>query len=59
MDNSIQPPFEEMSTLFRVQQRITSHLETQVVIQLIANGAQQLIRCHGAILTLRDGPARH
>lgn len=55
MENAIQPTFEDMRTLFTVQQRIASHLETQVVIQLIADGARQLVGSQSAILGLREG----
>ena len=55
MENAGQSAFEEMQTLFTVQQRITSHLDTQVVVQLIADGARQLIRCQGAVVSLLDG----
>ena len=44
-------PEEELGTLFTVQQRITSHLDTQVVLQLIADGARQIIGCQKAVVT--------
>jgi hypothetical protein len=40
MENPDRSTFEEMGTLFTVQQRITSHLDIQVVVQLIADGAR-------------------
>jgi len=55
MENAGQSTLEEMRTLFTVQQRITSHLDTQVVVQLIADGARQLIRCQGTIVSMLDG----
>jgi signal transduction histidine kinase len=55
MENGGQPTLEEMQTLFTVQQKITSHLDTQVVVQLIADGARQLIPCQGTIVSMLDG----
>ena len=55
MENPDQSVFEEMRTLLAVQQRITSHLDTQVVVQLIADGARQLIRGQTAVVSLLDG----
>jgi signal transduction histidine kinase len=55
MENVDQSTFEGMRTLFTVQQKITSHLDTKVVVQLIADGARQLIRCQGAVVSLLDG----
>ena len=47
MENAGQSTSEGMRTLFAVQQRITSHLDTQVVVQLIADGARQIIGARG------------
>jgi signal transduction histidine kinase len=55
MENAGQSAFEEMRTLFTVQQKITSHLDTQVVIQLIADGARQIVGCQGTVVSLLDG----
>ena len=55
MENAGQSTSEGMRTLFAVQQRITSHLDTQVVVQLIADGARQIIGCQGAVVSLLEG----
>ena len=55
MENAGWSTEEEMRTLFTVQQKITSHLDTQVVVQLIADGARQLIHCQEAVVSLVDG----
>jgi signal transduction histidine kinase len=55
MDKAGIPPPEEPPILFAMQQRITSHLDTQVVVQLIADGARQLVHCQRAVVALLDG----
>jgi signal transduction histidine kinase len=55
MENLEPSRSEEIQTLFTVQQRITSHLDTQVVAQLVADGARQLIHCQSAVVALLDG----
>jgi signal transduction histidine kinase len=55
MHNAGQSTFEDMQILLTVQQRITSHLDSQVVVQLIADGARQLIGCQGAVVSLLEG----
>ncbi len=55
MEDAGRSTFDEMRTLFTVQQKISSHLDTQVVVQLIADGARQLIHCRGAVVSLVDG----
>ncbi len=55
MENEGQSALEEMRTLFTVQQKITSHLDTQVVVQLVADGARQIAGCQGAVVSLLDG----
>ncbi len=45
----------ELATLLSVQQAITSRLDRQEVLQMIADGACQLIDCDGALVYLVDG----
>lgn len=45
----------ELSTLLSVQQAITSRLDRQEVLQMIANGARQLTRSNGTAVYLLEG----
>ncbi len=47
----------ELATLFSVQQAITSHLDRQEVLQMIADGAQQLTHSNGTAVYLLEGDA--
>jgi signal transduction histidine kinase len=45
----------ELTTLLSVQQAITSHLDKQEVLQMIADGARQLTRSSGTAVYLLEG----
>jgi hypothetical protein len=45
----------ELATLLSVQQGITSHLDKQEVLQMIADGARQLTRSGGIAVYLLEG----
>src|SRR5512143_3263287 len=45
----------ELATLLSVQQAITSRLDRQEVLQMIADGARQLTRSHGTAVYLLEG----
>jgi len=45
----------ELATLLSVQQAITSHLDRQAVLQMIADGARQLTHSNGTAVYLLEG----
>ena len=45
----------ELATLLSVQQAITSRLDRQAVLRMIADGARQLTHSHGTAVYLLEG----